>query len=61
MSEASVETCGQDQGRDWRKHPHQDDLTARKTLAIKPPAPLRIVLQQAEASEKWRKSQLIDR
>jgi len=35
--------------------PHPADIAARKALAKEPPAPLSRVLEQASASEQWRK------
>jgi hypothetical protein len=35
--------------------PHPADIAARKALAKEPPVPLSKVLEQAKASEQWRK------
>lgn len=35
--------------------PHPDDIAARKALAKRPRQPLEKVLQQAKASEEWRR------
>jgi hypothetical protein len=35
--------------------PHPVDIAARKALAKEPPVPLSEVLEQANASEQWRK------
>ena len=35
--------------------PHPDCVAARKALAAMPPQPLEIVMQQAKASEEWRR------
>lgn len=37
------------------KLPHPDDIAARKALAAKPQQPLEKVLEQARASEEWRR------
>ncbi len=37
------------------KLPHPDVLAARKALASKPPNSLEQVMQQAKASEEWRR------
>ena len=36
--------------------PHPADIAARKALANRSPAPLSSVMQQAKASEQWRKN-----
>lgn len=38
------------------KLPHPDDIAARKALAARPQQSLEKVLEQARASEEWRRS-----